>query len=508
MRPASRRQRSAGVGGRTFGVGCAFGERSDHDHIAPGLAVGTGGCQRRVARLQTGQFRRADELAEHAVDPVDDRRHRAEVLAQGHDLSALSGDEFGDLVVHGDVGSPEPVDGLLGVAHQEELAGQKLDVAPALGDRLALGKQEGDLGLQRVGVLELVDQQIAVAALKVTARSRRPVPGRRPARRRADRGRDPTDRRSRARRRRAAPQPRCGRSRRPPPGRDRRCRRRRRRPPRAGRRAGRRVRPAWRLCRRAQLAALPAFLAVCGPACRAVAVSARPSSCKSPASGSSAASPARARLPSFSRSALSAHSRAADATAVAATLIAPDRGGEIGSRGVLADLDREPLGKAHARQSRDLFDGDAGAQELGEQARHAAARPVDACVGARPVDAGVGARLRDVVAVARLLVTAFPAPRLVAVEQPRQPVAPLTLAQSSELTWSSCTNAGSTPASTGRSRSSRAAKAWMVEIGASSRPIERGGEPTRAPPAPGRRRRAAPRGARGCAGAAPRRPSR
>ena len=70
------------------------------------------------------------------------------------------------LVEQGDVGAPETVDGLLGIADDEQLAGLETHGAPVVGGGAPLGQQEDDLRLQRVGVLELVDQQIVESRLK------------------------------------------------------------------------------------------------------------------------------------------------------------------------------------------------------------------------------------------------------------------------------------------------------------------------------------------------------
>ncbi len=111
-----RRRRARGA------LGLGAGRRAHDHHVAAGLAVVPVGRQRRVARLQARLRHGADEAVEHAVDPGDHRRHRAKVLPQGLDAAALPDHELGDLVVHGYVGAPEPVDGLHGVAHQKELA--------------------------------------------------------------------------------------------------------------------------------------------------------------------------------------------------------------------------------------------------------------------------------------------------------------------------------------------------------------------------------------------------
>ena len=90
---------------------------------------------------------------------------------RGHHAGApgLRADQRLDLVVEGDVGAAEAVDGLLRVADHEELAGLELHLPPRRGARLALAEVEDDLRLQRVGVLELVDEEVAEAPLKGAA---------------------------------------------------------------------------------------------------------------------------------------------------------------------------------------------------------------------------------------------------------------------------------------------------------------------------------------------------
>ena len=136
-----------------------------------------------------------------------------------------------DAAIDADVGAAEPVDRLLRVADDEQGTRPHRDVeriGGRRGPRLVGGESQQQLRLQRIGVLELVDQQVAEPPLELGAHlARRRAPGR---------GRGSAGRGSR-RRRRAACAPRSWRWRRPaprapaPPG--------RRRPPR-GRRPGRR----------------------------------------------------------------------------------------------------------------------------------------------------------------------------------------------------------------------------------------------------------------------------
>ena len=122
-----------------------------------------------VARLPALLRVEVEHVGEHVVDPLHHRRGGAEVLAD--DLRRpgrrrLTRDEPLHLVVHADVGAPEAVDGLLGVADHEQLAGLEHHVAPVVRPGLALAEEEDDLRLQRVGVLELVDEQVAEARLQ------------------------------------------------------------------------------------------------------------------------------------------------------------------------------------------------------------------------------------------------------------------------------------------------------------------------------------------------------
>ncbi len=64
-------------------------------------------------------------------------------------------------VVRGHVRAAKAIDRLLGIPHDEELAGRQSRVEGAGGGRPGriLGQEENDLVLQGVGVLELVYQQ-------------------------------------------------------------------------------------------------------------------------------------------------------------------------------------------------------------------------------------------------------------------------------------------------------------------------------------------------------------
>ncbi|MYD86991.1 MAG: hypothetical protein F4Y14_12910 [Acidobacteria bacterium] len=76
---------------------------------------------------------------------------------------------LGHLPVDADVGAPEAVDRLLGVSHQEELARPGRHLAPVALVGIARRQQQQDLGLQRIGVLELVHEDARIALLRVAA---------------------------------------------------------------------------------------------------------------------------------------------------------------------------------------------------------------------------------------------------------------------------------------------------------------------------------------------------
>ena len=72
------------------------------------------------------------------------------------------------MLVDADVGASEAVDGLFGVADDEEFAGRGLRGAPVVGV-FGGGEQQDEFGLERVGVLEFVDQQGFEAPAEVLA---------------------------------------------------------------------------------------------------------------------------------------------------------------------------------------------------------------------------------------------------------------------------------------------------------------------------------------------------
>ena len=84
-----------------------------------------------------------------------------------HQVDPSVGKPLQQVVIHADVGPPEPVDALLGIADEEQLSGDELDVTP-VGRQWTIGgcrEIEDDLSLERIGVLELVDENPSIPLL-------------------------------------------------------------------------------------------------------------------------------------------------------------------------------------------------------------------------------------------------------------------------------------------------------------------------------------------------------
>ena len=148
--------------------------------------------QRHVAGLQRqlvgGHLRR-----ERRVDEPLDRRHAAVARRQLQHASAAALELPADAPVGADVGAAEPVDRLLRIADDEQLAGHGRDVASSRSPSRIVGRQQQqDLGLDRIGVLELVDEDPRELRLQ--------MPPDVASLSRSDRARAPADRRNRARR--------------------------------------------------------------------------------------------------------------------------------------------------------------------------------------------------------------------------------------------------------------------------------------------------------------------
>ena len=109
-----------------------------------------------VRRLHPGHVGH-QQSGEDVVHEVDDRRDRAEVLDERR---VVEPEARVRRVVDAQVGTSEAVDRLLGVTDDDERTRQDLDLVPRTVTRAVVARrqQRGELDLQRVGVLELVEE--------------------------------------------------------------------------------------------------------------------------------------------------------------------------------------------------------------------------------------------------------------------------------------------------------------------------------------------------------------
>ena len=157
---------------------CPGGERQEGDaRLTRALAPLVEPLVRHRAgfQVEVGLSRRgwAEDLVEALVEVVDERRLAAEVGRERHEQVRPRRDDRADRLVDGDVGAAETVDRLLGVADQRELPRREHDVLPAARRGLALAQVEDDLRLERVGVLELVDEDVVEESSCSSARTGR-----------------------------------------------------------------------------------------------------------------------------------------------------------------------------------------------------------------------------------------------------------------------------------------------------------------------------------------------
>ena len=73
------------------------------------------------------------------------------------------------LLVERDVGAAEAINRLLGVADDKQLAGQRARAMPVGFGGIVGREQQQDLRLQRIGVLEFVDEDVADTVLQFGA---------------------------------------------------------------------------------------------------------------------------------------------------------------------------------------------------------------------------------------------------------------------------------------------------------------------------------------------------
>ncbi len=157
-----RRGHIAGLASSQF-LGRRFpGERVGPEHGDGGperSGVAAMGRQRNVLGLAVG--REVDQLPEHMVHPFDDGSGGSEVHRERRTIGDLlaRGEE------HPDVGSPESVDRLLGIADEEQRAGagRQVGPVPVAHVRVVGCDERCEFDLDRVGVLELVEEETGVA---------------------------------------------------------------------------------------------------------------------------------------------------------------------------------------------------------------------------------------------------------------------------------------------------------------------------------------------------------
>ena len=108
--------------------------------------------------------------AEHSIDPIQRRLLGTAVLG---DTQRLQPPAVLNLLNNGNISIAEAVDGLLGVADNKQLARLQRQGVPGLVGNIGIGgggQVEGDFGLQGVGVLELVNQDMGVLPLEMRPR--------------------------------------------------------------------------------------------------------------------------------------------------------------------------------------------------------------------------------------------------------------------------------------------------------------------------------------------------
>ncbi len=114
---------------------------------------------------------RADEGTEDEVDPLDHRLDRAEVGGERDRSTGVGPEPIASPEEGGDVGAAEPVDRLLGIADHEQVAGSDRNLVPSGGARLvalwiAGSDAHRELDLDRIGVLELVEEKSLIALVQ------------------------------------------------------------------------------------------------------------------------------------------------------------------------------------------------------------------------------------------------------------------------------------------------------------------------------------------------------
>src|SRR6266545_2742081 len=127
-----------------------------------------------VARLLEGHVVRLPPLdvavhhrLEGGVHRMLDVRHAAKTLPQLHADRSSVGQQVTHAGVNVDIRAAKQVDRLLRVADDEQLAGNGDDMLPASLTGIGRGQQQEELGLERIGILELVHENPREPGLKM-----------------------------------------------------------------------------------------------------------------------------------------------------------------------------------------------------------------------------------------------------------------------------------------------------------------------------------------------------
>ena len=107
--------------------------------------------------------------SEGCVDELLQRPHGAEALCQRDDAHAPLPERLAQPLVKGDVGAAKSIDRLFGIAHQEQLAGERRNVPPVRLVRIIRSEKQENLGLQRISILKLVHKDVLELVLQVFA---------------------------------------------------------------------------------------------------------------------------------------------------------------------------------------------------------------------------------------------------------------------------------------------------------------------------------------------------
>ena len=146
----------------TAGIRLRYRQRDDRRLLVERLPIGR---ERHVVRLQRHVVAGHHRL-ERRIHQCLNLRHAAEAPREVKEGRAPLLHPPAHLAVDRNIGAPKAVDRLLRIADEKEPAGERPGVSPILLARIVGGKQQQNLRLQRVGILELVDEDPLEAFLE------------------------------------------------------------------------------------------------------------------------------------------------------------------------------------------------------------------------------------------------------------------------------------------------------------------------------------------------------